>query len=175
MSDIQTLIERNQSFAGKGLHHDLGMMPRFKTIVLTCMDARIDPAHFLQLDLGDAVVLRNAGGRVTPAIIEDVALLAGFAAVATGNPVPLHLAVIHHTQCGLERLADPQARRHFAGKSGLDEPTLHRMGIHNHDQAMRDDLEKIRASQTIPDTVTVTGYLYDPVTGLMKNHTPVAA
>ena len=64
MSDLQKLIDRNSRFAAQ-YEGNLTIMPRFSTMILTCGDARIDPAHFLGLELGDTFVFRNAGARVS--------------------------------------------------------------------------------------------------------------
>ncbi len=75
MSDLKELLDRNHSFATSFALGDLPIHPRMSITVLTCLDARVDPAHFLGLDLGDALVLRNAGGRVSPDVERDLALL----------------------------------------------------------------------------------------------------
>ena len=63
MADVQTLIDGNLEFARSFNQGDLALLPRLSTLVLTCLDARVDPAHFLGLELGDAVVMRNIGGQ----------------------------------------------------------------------------------------------------------------
>ena len=64
MSDLQTLLERNQKFAAE-YKGGLNSLPKFSTFILTCADARVDPAYYLGLELGDALVFRTGGGRVT--------------------------------------------------------------------------------------------------------------
>ena len=82
---------------------------------LTCLDHRVDPAITLGLKLGDAPVIRNAGGRVTEAVIEDIAYLAFLAEQVSAGQVDddrlFEVAIIHHTQCGTSFLADPGFRR----------------------------------------------------------------
>jgi carbonic anhydrase len=75
MPDVQTLVDRNLEFASSFDQGDLAIMPRLSTLVLTCVDARVDPAHILGLELGDAVVMRNVGGRVTDDVIEHIGRL----------------------------------------------------------------------------------------------------
>ena len=65
MADLDTLLDRNRSFAEHFEGRGLNIRPRMSTIILTCLDARVDPAHIFGLGLGDAVVIRNAGGRIT--------------------------------------------------------------------------------------------------------------
>ena len=74
MSDLQTLLKRNQHFAAE-YEGGLNISPKFSTFILTCVDSRIDPAHFLGLELGDALVFRNAGGRVTDDVELDLGIL----------------------------------------------------------------------------------------------------
>ena len=109
MSDIQTLYERNRRFAERFPHASLDIKPKMTIVILSCMDARIDPAHFLGLEPGEAIVLRNAGGRITEEIERDLAILWTMMEQVADAPPRLSLAIIHHGDCGLERLADPQS------------------------------------------------------------------
>ena len=74
MSEIQILKRRNEIYA-QNHQKGLTISPKFSTIILTCIDARVDPAHFLGLELGEALVLRNPAGRVTPEVERDLAIL----------------------------------------------------------------------------------------------------
>ncbi len=65
MSDLDTLYDRNEGFARTFDLGDLPILPRRPTIVLICVDSRVDPAHFFGLELGDTLVLRNSGGSPT--------------------------------------------------------------------------------------------------------------
>ncbi len=78
MADAHTLIDRNLEFANSFNQGDLTLLPRLSMLVLTCLDARVDPAHLFGLELGDAVVMRNIGGRVTDDVIEQIAILRGW-------------------------------------------------------------------------------------------------
>ena len=84
MTDLNTLLDRNQSFSEQFEAGDLNIRPRMSTILLTCVDSRVDPAHLFRLGLGDAVVIRNAGGRITPAVMADLAILGILAANMPG-------------------------------------------------------------------------------------------
>src|SRR5712672_2160299 len=110
MTRMTTLLDRNEQFARAYTPVPLGL-PAAQMLVVTCLDHRVDPAIVLGLQLGDAPVIRNAGGRVTQAVIDDVAFL-GFLAeqLFGGEAAPdtlFEVAVIHHTQCGTGFLADP--------------------------------------------------------------------
>ena len=79
-------LERNRVFAAEGGHEGAVVFPRLGLFVITCLDPRVDPAHFLGLSLGDAVVVRNVGGRVTPEVINDVAFIGQIAENVCGRP-----------------------------------------------------------------------------------------
>ncbi len=97
MSDVETLLDHNRSFAEQFEGGDLTIRPRMSTILLTCVDSRVDPAHLFKLKLGDAVVLRKAGGRITPAVMEDLAILGVLAANMPGNGAMKPELVVMHT------------------------------------------------------------------------------
>ena len=92
-------------------------------LIVTCLDHRVDPAIVLGLQLGDAPVIRNAGGRVTQAVIDDIAYLAFLAEQLFGGQGAadrlFEVAVVHHTQCGTGLLADPGFRHQAAAATGL--------------------------------------------------------
>jgi len=102
-SRITPLLGRNEQFARTFTPVPLAL-PAAQVIVVTCLDHRVDPAITLGLKLGDAPVLRNAGGRVTQPVIEEIAYLAFLGRRLAGGPVDgdrsVEVAVIHHTQCG---------------------------------------------------------------------------
>lgn len=81
-SELAELSIRNERFATAYSGEDLNFVPKFATTVLTCTDARIDPAHFLQMNLGDVLVLRNIGGRVTESVENDLAILSAVASTS---------------------------------------------------------------------------------------------
>ena len=75
MTSLTSLLERNRAFAQTGRWQEMQIpfLPSQHAFVITCIDPRVDPAVFFQLGMGEAIVLRNIGGRVTPAVIEEVA------------------------------------------------------------------------------------------------------
>ena len=81
MPNMQVLLERNQHFASIFNQGNLPFLPRLSMLIVTCLDARVDPAHFLGLELGDAVVMRSIGGRVTDEIIEHIAIMRALSVV----------------------------------------------------------------------------------------------
>ena len=173
MTDIQSLIDRNLEFASSFDQGDLAILPRLSTLVLTCLDARVDPAHFFGLDLGDAVVMRNIGGRVTDEVIEHIAILRGLA-VALGSG-SLELAIVHHTDCGASRFANPQVRQRLGQAAGIGEAAIERLAITDPRTSVAEDLDRLRAAPTLPDELVVAGYVYDVTDGQVHEISAPAA
>src|SRR6202020_3200540 len=122
--NIETALGRNRAFAAAGGHQGAVVFPSLRLFVITCLDPRVDPAHFLGLGLSDAVVLRNVGGRVTPEVINDVAFIGQMTESVLRDGPLFAVAVIHHTQCGTGALADDSFRRRYAERIGIDEAAL---------------------------------------------------
>src|ERR1700749_3899895 len=105
----EELGRRNTRFAAAGTFAGLPFPSNQTLRVIGCVDSRVDPSHVLGLNLGDAVVMRNIGGRVTPAVVRSWQLLAKLGGQGAGarpaDGLP-HLVVLHHTDCGITRLAD---------------------------------------------------------------------
>ena len=102
-ANIDPALERNRTFAAAGGHEGAVVFPNLRLFVITCLDPRVDPAHFLGLGLGDAMVVRNVGGRVTPEVVNDVAFIGQLAEGMLPDGPLFEVAVIHHTQCGSRR------------------------------------------------------------------------
>ncbi len=105
-NSFNALMDHNRSFA-EFESGELNIRPRMSTIILTCVDARVDPAHIFGLGLGDAVVMRNNGGRINPAVMRDFAILGVLGANMPGGAMQPELVVMHHTDCGMSRLINP--------------------------------------------------------------------
>src|ERR1700729_1975231 len=117
MTRMTPLLERNEQFARTYTPVPLGP-PAAQVLIVTCLDHRVDPAILFGLRLGEAPVIRNAGGRVTHAVIEDIAYIGFLAEQLFGGQLEddrlFEVAVLHHTQCGTGLLADPGFRRQAA-------------------------------------------------------------
>ena len=175
MADLTTLLDRNRSFAEQFEAGDLKILPRMSTILLTCVDARVDPAHLFGLGLGDAVVIRNAGGRITPAVIADLGILDVLVASAPGNtPRRLELVVIHHNDCGMSRLANPAIQEQVAKRLGLSVDEVAAMAITDPTKSVQDDVERLRHTPGTPDQLVVSGFVYDVRNGTINQIVPPA-
>ena len=175
MNDLETLLDRNRSFAEQFEGGELNIRPRMSTIILTCLDARVDPAHFFGLGLGEAVVIRNAGGRITPAVMGDLAVLSVLAANLPGPEAPqLQLVVIHHTDCGMGRLANPPFQQQVAKRLSLSDHEVARMAVTDPAKTVPADIERLRQTPGTPDALIVTGLVYDVATGTTDQVVPPA-
>jgi carbonic anhydrase len=173
-ANIEAALERNRAFAAAGGHHGAVVFPNLRLFVITCLDPRVDPAHFLGLGLSDAMVVRNVGGRVTPEVINDVAFIAQIAENALRDGLLFEVAVIHHTQCGTGVLADHTFRHDYAQRIGADESSLLERAVLDPDATVTHDVELLRAAAAIPARVTTSGHVYDLTTGLVKTVIPAA-
>src|SRR5579859_6996305 len=105
MTTLDTLVERNRDFASHEFSKDLSMMPTLGTMIIGCVDPRVDPAHLLGLGPGEAIVIRNVGGRITPGTLQTLGMLGRIAQAEGGLPVgAFHLVVLQHTDCGIAHL-----------------------------------------------------------------------
>jgi carbonic anhydrase len=168
MTRMTPLLERNERFARDYTPVPLGP-PTAQVIVVTCLDHRVDPAIILGLQLGEAPVIRNAGGRVTQAVIDDVAYLAFLAEQLFGGQLAddrlFEVAVIHHTQCGTGFLADPGFRHQTAEATGLAETALEASAVADPHTTVKADVERLLTSPLLAPKVSVSGHVYDIATG----------
>jgi carbonic anhydrase len=168
MTRLSPLLERNEQFARTYTPVPLGP-PSAQVVVVTCLDHRVDPAITLGLRLGEAPVIRNAGGRVTQAVIEDLAYLAFLAGQLFAGQLAddrlFEVAVIHHTQCGTGFLADPGFRHQAAEATGLPEATLEAAAVADPHTTVKVDVERLLTSPLLSPKVSVSGHVYDIDTG----------
>jgi carbonic anhydrase len=173
MSNITPLLERNKEFARTGTHVGLTPVPKYKVFVVTCMDGRVDPAHILGVEPGGALVMRNAGGRVTDEVIREVAFIAILTETLFGEAAPpFEVAVIHHTACGTGYLADPEFRHTFAGRIHADEDSLADEAVTDPRVTVQVDVDKLTSSSLLPAHWSVSGHVYDVDTGLVSTVVP---
>jgi carbonic anhydrase len=170
---IESALRRNRAFAARGGHQGAVVFPKLALFVITCLDPRVDCAHVLGLELSDAIVVRNVGGRVSPEVIDDVAFIGQLADSFMPDGPLFEVAVIHHTQCGAGALADDGFRRRYAERIGADERTLRVRAVIDPAATVATDVARLRSAAAIPARVAVSGHVYDVVTGLVE--TVVAA
>ena len=168
MTRMNPLLERNELFASTYTPVPLSP-PATQVVIVSCLDHRVDPAIVLGLRLGDAPVIRNAGGRVTPAVIEDIAYIAFLAEqLFAGQVAPdrlFEVAVVHHTQCGTGFLADPGFRHQAAEATGISEAALEASAVADPHTTVKADVERLLTSPLLSPKVSVSGHVYDITTG----------
>jgi carbonic anhydrase len=152
--EIQSANEQYASSFDKG---GLPMPPGRKFAVVTCMDARLDPAGFLGLDEGDAHVIRNAGGLVT----EDALRSLVISHHLLGTQEAL---VIGHEDCGMLTFSNDDLR----GRLGPEAADIDFHPFGDLDEAVRGSVRKIRESPLLPDSFIATGYVYDVRSGRLR-------
>ncbi len=164
MSDLATLYERNETFAASFDKGDLPIKPNLSTLILTCVDARVDPSHFAGLELGDALVLRNVGARVTEAVALEVAMLWMLMSLASGGTPSMELVVIQHTNCGMARFADPEVAAKVTERFGTDS-VVETYAITDPRVSATTDVERLRNNPLVPDELRVSAHVYDLTSG----------
>jgi carbonic anhydrase len=151
---IDELIANNQAFAaGPPAAGGLDARPRRGVAVVTCMDARLDVFAALGLEIGDAHVLRNAGGVVTDDVIRSLAISQrrlGTSAVM----------LIHHTGCGMQLLTDDEFRAELQEETGIA-PAFAIESFTDAEANVRQSIERVRRSPFLPHRDDVRGFVYD--------------
>jgi carbonic anhydrase len=174
MANIDPLLRRNKNFAATGAHETASIVAKYPVYVITCLDPRTDPSAFLGLELGDAMVIRNAGGRVSPGVVKDLAYIGYLSRTLVPGGPRFEVAVVHHNQCGTHFLADEDFRRGFADLIGGHDAALAAEAVTDPEQTVRFDVELLRSATVLPDTITVSGHVYDVTTGLVTTIVPAA-
>ncbi len=142
------------------------LTPALRTIVLTCADHRVDPAYVLDLQPGEAIVLRNAGGRVTADVLRSLLVLSTVAAVE-GIESAFEIVVMHHTDCGLSRLASRVHAPLVADYIGIDESDVAKATVADPWHAVNYDVHRLREAVQSSETI-VTGLVYDLESGTVR-------
>lgn len=167
MDFLDTLTARNQAFARDGFSDTLKMLPSAKTLIIGCVDPRVDPVDIFKLEPGEAVVIRNVGGRVSEDLIETMALLRTVSKAA-GKEIGAgwNLIVLHHTDCGIigcsHYAPDLLAKHLDVTLEGLDD-----LAISDPHEAVAHDVAALKANPLMPGDMTISGIVYDVATGLI--------
>ena len=181
MSNLDNMLERNKDFAAQQSAAGTLMpslpraLPNVKAVIIGCADMRVDPAHVLGIKPGEAVVMRNIGGRITPGLLEQMGLLGRIGEVAKeipGGGGEFHIIVLHHTDCGITRLAgDPAMLTHYFQ---IQEGELKTKAVTDSRAAVAVDVALLRAIPALPGEWLVSGLVYDVTTGRVAIVVPPA-
>ena len=177
MPILDEVLEANEQYAASfGAKADLALPPARRFAILTCMDARLDPAKYAGLSEGDAHVIRNAGGRASDDAIRS--LVISYKLLGTRE-----WFVIHHTNCGMEFFTDEVIRDLLAqsletaelgpdgftdvgeGPGSSEAAYIDWLTISDTFQSVADDVERIRSHPLVPAGIPIYGYVYEVESG----------
>jgi carbonic anhydrase len=134
--------------------------PRRRLAVVACMDARLDPARLLNLEEGDAHVIRNAGGVITDDALRSLAISQNLLGTE-------EVVLIKHTDCGMFTLTDDEFADRLERETG-SRPAWRANAFSDLEQAVRDGIERIRSSPFVPRADRVRGFVYEVETGRLR-------
>jgi carbonic anhydrase len=177
MSVLDEVLTANERYAGSfGSKGELALPPARRFAILTCMDARLDPAKYAGLSEGDAHVIRNAGGRASDDAIRS--LVISYKLLGTRE-----WFVVHHTNCGMELFSDDVMRGLLESSletAALGDDGFHDVGtgpgssegtyidwltISHRENSVTEDVQRIRRHPLVPRSIPVYGYVYDVTSG----------
>ncbi|NJM07158.1 carbonic anhydrase [Candidatus Gracilibacteria bacterium] len=165
MSRFDEFLVANETFAAEFTVGDLPMPPARKVAVVACMDARLHPEKALGIAIGDAHVIRNAGGRVQDAIRS---LVISQRLLGTNE-----IVVLHHTDCGMLTFSNDDLAAKVQADLGVDVSGQDFYPFPDLEQSVRDDIAYLRESPLIAQDIPISGAIYDVTTG--KVHEVVRA
>jgi carbonic anhydrase len=157
MSATEQLLSHNNVHAEGFDQGGLPAPPALKIAIVTCMDARIDPARMLGLEPGHAHVIRNAGGVVTDDVIRSLA-------ISQHQLGTEEIMLVHHTRCGMQTFTDEEFADALEHETG-ERPSWPARTFEDLEEDVRDSIRRIRESPFIPRRDNVRGFVYEVETG----------
>jgi carbonic anhydrase len=168
VSVIDQLIAQNQGFADSQPERHLDVRPSRGLAVVTCMDSRLDVFAALGLGNGEAHVLRNAGGVITDDVIRSLAISQRLLGTR-------EVMLIHHTDCGMEKISDDGFRAELQEQTGVA-PAFAIESFGDVEADVRQSILRVRRSAFLPHRDAVRGFVYDVDTHRLREVTsPPAA
>ena len=168
MTKFDEFLTANTTYAEGFDRGELPMPPARKVAIVTCMDARLHPAKFLGLGLGDAHVIRNAGGRASDDAVRSLI-------ISTRLLGTQEVAVIHHTDCGMLTFSNADLRAKLAEEAGTDASDIDFLPFTDLAQSVRDDVHRILDTRHLDDAIEVSGHIYDVHTGRIETVVPATS
>ncbi len=157
MTRFDEFLNANETFAASFTKGDLPMPPARKVAIVACMDARLHPEKVLGIDIGDAHVIRNAGGRAQDALRSLV--------ISQRLLGTREIVVLHHTDCGMLTFTNEQLAATIQADLGVDVSGQDFLPFADLEQSVRDDVAFLRNSPLIPKDIPISGAIYDVRTG----------
>lgn len=156
---IDQFLEHNADYVASFTAGGLGAPPSTKVAVLTCMDARIDPARMLGLSEGDVHVIRNAGGVVTDDALRSLTISQRLLGTE-------EIMVVHHTKCGMEAVRDDELAAELEAETG-QRPPFAFGGFKSAEADVAETVARLRASPFLPNK-RIRGFLYEVESGRLR-------
>ncbi|HEM6398850.1 TPA: beta-class carbonic anhydrase [Streptococcus suis] len=160
MSYFQNFMKANKAYVDLHGTYHLPLKPKTKVAIVTCMDSRIHVAQALGLALGDAHILRNAGGRVTEDMIRSLV-------ISQQQLGTREIVVLHHTDCGAQTFTNEDFAVQLERDLGVDVTGQDFLPFTDIEESVREDIALLKQSPLIPDDVEISGAVYDVDTGRM--------
>ena len=160
MSQTDELLRNAENYAKDFEKGDLPMPPARKVAIVACMDARLSPFALLGLEVGDAHVIRNAGGVITEDEIRSLAISQRLLGTE-------EIILIHHTDCGMLTFTDDEFRRSIQEETGI-KPQWPAESFTDLEEDLRQSLARITTSPFIPKKDSVRGFVYEVETGRLR-------
>ncbi|EHJ52590.1 beta-class carbonic anhydrase [Streptococcus macacae] len=158
MSYFDHFIKANQAYVDLHGTAHLPLKPKTHVAIVTCMDSRLHVAPALGLALGDAHILRNAGGRVTDDVIRSL--------VISEQQLGTHeIVVLHHTDCGAQTFTNEEFAAQLKRDLAVDVKGQDFLPFTDIEESVREDVALLKASPLIPENITISGAIYDVDTG----------
>jgi carbonic anhydrase len=160
MSATDDLLQNASAYAESFDNGEVPLLPARKVAVLACMDSRMDLVGLLGLELGDAHMIRNAGGVVTDDAIRSLAISQRMLGTR-------EIVLLHHTDCGMLTFSDDEFKRSLLDETGI-KPAWAVEAFDDLDEDVRQSLARIQASPFILHKHSVRGFVYDVDTGAVR-------
>lgn len=160
MSYFENFMKANQAYVDLHGTAHLPINPKTKVAIVTCMDSRLHVAQALGLALGDAHILRNAGGRVTEDMIRSLV-------ISQQQLGTREIVVLHHTDCGAQTFKNEEFTAYLHKELGFDVSDQDFLPFTDVEESVREDMALLRQSPLIPADVKISGAVYDVDTGRM--------
>jgi carbonic anhydrase len=161
MTVFDEMLAHNEKYAQR---FDLGHLqtpPVRKLVILTCMDSRMDLEQLLGLRVGDAHMIRNAGGLASDDVVRSLILSTHLLGTRS-------IAIIQHTECGLMSITDEEFRWRLSTTTGKDASHLRFHAFRDLDQNVREQVARVRHDPFLPSQIEVRGFVYDVKQGKLR-------
>lgn len=155
------LLEANRRYAADFTLAGIPAQAAKEFALVTCMDSRIEPLAMLGMGPGDAKIVRNAGGRVTPDALRSLILATHYLGVR-------RIAVMQHTDCAMTNRTDEAIRADLIAAGGVGAADWEFLAMPDPDLSLRRDVDAVRGCGLIPSDIPVEGWRYDVETGAIK-------